>query len=220
MERAERQVAAQSARIGVAKADLLPRFQLIGSVGLSAEDAANFFEGHSFESFGGPRFDWPILNYGRITNAVRVEDATFQELAAAYANTVLRAQQEVEDAVAGYLRGAEQVAHLIRGVAAANRAVDLSLIQYREGAADYTTVLTRQQSKLREDDSLTTSRGSVTLSAIALYKALGGGWELREGGDFVPEDVRQEMRARTGWGGMLDSEAQADDVKAAGASTV
>jgi len=82
VERAERQVAAQSARIGVAKADLLPRFQLIGSVGLSAEDAANFFEGHSFEAFGGPRFDWPILNYGRITNAVRVEDATFQELAA------------------------------------------------------------------------------------------------------------------------------------------
>ena len=81
VERAERQVAAQSARIGVAKADLLPSFQLIGSVGLSAEDAANFFEGHSFETFGGPRFDWPILNYGRITNAVRVEDATFQELA-------------------------------------------------------------------------------------------------------------------------------------------
>ena len=81
VERAERQVAAQSARIGVAKANLLPRFQLIGSVGLSAEDAANFFEGHSFETFGGPRFDWPILNYGRITNAVRVEDATFQELA-------------------------------------------------------------------------------------------------------------------------------------------
>jgi len=191
----------------------------IDSQPLSAEDAANFFEGHSFESFGGPRFDWPILNYGRITNAVRVEDATFQELAATYANTVLRAQQEVEDAVAGYLRGAEQVAHLIRGVAAANRAVDLSLIQYREGAADYTTVLTSQQSKLREDDSLTTSRGSVTLSAIALYKALGGGWELRDGADFVPEDVQQEMRARTWWGGMLDSEAQADDVKAAGAGT-
>lgn len=219
VERAERQVAAQSARIGVAKADLLPRFQLIGSVGLSAEDAANFFEGHSFESFGGPRFDWPILNYGRITNAIRVEDATFQELAATYANTVLRAQQEVEDAVAGYLRGAEQVAYLTRGVAAANRAVDLSLIQYREGAADYTTVLTSQQSKLREDDSLTTSRGSVTLSAIALYKALGGGWELRDGADFVPKDVQQEMRARTWWGGMLDSEAQADDVKAAGAGT-
>ena len=87
---------------------------------------------------------------------------------------------------------------MTRGVAAANRAVELSLIQYREGAADYTTVLTSQQSKLREDDSLTTSRGSVTLSAIALYKALGGGWELREGGDFVPEDVRQEMRARGG----------------------
>ena len=127
---------------------------------------------------------------------MRGEDAAFQGLAAD-ANTVLRAQQEVEDAVAGYLRGAEQVAYLTRGVAAANRAVDLSLIQYREGAADYTTVLTTQQSKLREDDSLTTSRGSVTLSAIALYKALGGGWELREGGDFA-QQVAQHRRVKIG----------------------
>jgi NodT family efflux transporter outer membrane factor (OMF) lipoprotein len=185
VRRAERAVAAQSARIGVAKADLLPRFQLVGQIGFGAEEAAELFQGRSFAAFGGPRFDWPVLNYGRLINAVRVQDATFQELANAYAQTVLAAQQEVENALAGYLRGAEQTAHLARSVAAANRAVDLSIIQYREGAADYTRVLTTQQAKLREDDLLTVSRGSVTLSAIALYKALGGGWELREDAPFV-----------------------------------
>ena len=105
VRRAERAAAAQSARIGVSTADLLPSFQLVGSIGLRAEDAANFFEGRSFEASTGPAFNWPILNYGRLVNDVRLQDATFQELAVSYANTVLTAQQEVEDALVGYLRG-------------------------------------------------------------------------------------------------------------------
>ena len=219
VRRAERQLAAQSARIGVAESDLFPHIQLVGSVGLSAEQAAQLFEGHSFEGMGGPQFNWPILNYGRIINAVRVQDASFQESAAVYANTVLRAQQEVEDAVVGYVRGADEVMHLEHSVAAANRAVELSLVQYREGAADYTRVLNSEQSKITEDRRLTTNRGLVTISVIALYKALGGGWELREGKDFVPDDTRQEMRARTWWGGMLGTKAQTQDVHAATTGT-
>jgi NodT family efflux transporter outer membrane factor (OMF) lipoprotein len=219
LRRAERQLAAQSARIGVAVSDLLPRIQLAGSVGLSAEQAAQLFEGASFQAVGGPQFNWPILNYGRIINAVRVQDATFQEQVATYANTVLRAQQEVEDAVVGYLRGADEVAHLERSVAAANRAVELSLVQYREGAADYTRVLNSEQSKITEDRRLTTNRGLVTANVIALYKALGGGWELRDDNNFVPAAAKQEMRERTWWGGMLDTEKQSDDVKAAESGT-
>jgi outer membrane protein TolC len=91
------------------------------------------------------------------------------------------------------------VARLSDAVAAANKAVDLSLIQYREGAADYTRVLDTQQAKLREDDSLASARGGVTLEVIALYKALGGGWELRAGDDVVPQETKDEMRARMGW---------------------
>jgi NodT family efflux transporter outer membrane factor (OMF) lipoprotein len=206
VRRAERDLAAQSARIGVAKGELFPRLQLLGSIGLAADSASKWFEGDSFEAFGGPRIDWPILNYGRIVNAVRAEDARFEELAAAYAHAVLRAQQEVEDALVGYLFGAEKVKRLAESVDAANRSVELSLIQYRAGAADYTRVLTTQQSKLREEDALATSRGAVTLDVIALYRAMGGGWELREGKELVPSATQERMRGRTYWGGMLETQ--------------
>jgi len=81
----------------------------------------------------------------------------------------------------------------------------LSLVQYREGAADYTRVLTTQQAKLREDDSFATSRGAVTLNVITLYRAMGGGWQLREGEELVPAATAERMRKRTYWGGMLET---------------
>ena len=207
VRRAERELAAQSARIGVAKGDLLPRLQLVGRIGVAAEDAAQLFRGNSFEAFGGPRIDWPILNYGRIVNAARVEDARFEELAAAYTQTVLSAEQEVEDSLVGYLLGTEQLKRLAESVDAANRSVELSLIQYREGAADYTRVLTTQQAKLREEDALATSRGAVTLDVISLYRAMGGGWEVRLGEELVPAATQERMRGRTYWGGMLETKS-------------
>ena len=209
---AERAAAAQSAQIGVAVAEMLPAFQLTGAVGLSAEQAAEFFEGRSFQAMTGPAFNWPVLNYGRLINDVRLQDATYQELAVTYANTVLVAQRDVEDALVGYLRGRDQVARLAESVAAANRAVDLSLIQYREGATDFTSVLNSQQSKLKENDLLVSTRGNVALSVVALYKALGGGWEIRDGQDFVPDQTREEMRARTHWGDALSPAGRARDV--------
>lgn len=209
VRRSERQLAAQSARIGIAESDLYPRLQLIGQVGLSADDAAKLFAANSVAGSLGPQVNWPILNYGRLINAVRVEDATFQALAAVYANTVLRAQQDVVDAVIGYVRGLDEVNHLERSVAAANSAVELALIQYTGGAADYTRVLTAQQAKITADRRLTARRGAVTASVIALYKALGGGWELRTGNDLVPEGVAKQMQARTNWGGMLGNDRQA-----------
>ncbi|HBZ68884.1 MAG TPA: transporter [Deltaproteobacteria bacterium] len=216
---AEFAAAAQSARIGVSVAELLPAFQLSGTVGLTAEKAALWFEGNALEAVAGPSFNWPVLNYGRLINDVRLQDATFQELATAYSNVVLVAQQEVEDALVGYLRGTERVQRLAEAVEAANRAVDLSIIQYRGGATDYTAVLNSQQAKLREDDELVNTRGVVALSVVALYKALGGGWELREGQDFVPAKTREEMEARTRWGGLLSSKAQAQDIEKAQSDT-
>jgi NodT family efflux transporter outer membrane factor (OMF) lipoprotein len=215
VRRDERLLAAQSARIGVAKSQLFPQIALNGSVGLSSEQAAEFFQGRSLEAMGGPQFRWPVLNYGRLINAVRVEDAKFQEQVVSWQNTVLVAQREVENAIVAYLRGAERVMRLERSVAAANRAVEISLIQYRGGATDYTSVLTAQQAKNVEDRKLTASRGEVTLSVVALYKALGGGWEIRDGDAFVPEATRAEMRGRTYWGDMLDTDEVAADVGAA-----
>jgi NodT family efflux transporter outer membrane factor (OMF) lipoprotein len=208
---AEMRAAAQSARIGVASAELLPAFQLVGTLGLSTESVKEFFEGRSFQAVAGPAITWPVLNYGRLINDVRLQDATFQGLATDYSNTVLVAQKEVEDALAGYLRGSERVQSLQAAVDAANRAVELSLIQYREGATDFVTVLNSQQSKLREDDQLVNERGLLAISVVSLYRALGGGWELREGQDFVPAETRDQMRERTRWGGLLSKDAQTRD---------
>lgn len=210
---AELSAAAQSARIGVATADLLPAFQLNGSIGLSAERAADFFSGKSVAALAGPSFSWPVLNYGRIVNNVRLQDAQFEEAITRYANTVLVAQSEVEDALANYLQGLDRVQRLAAGASAANRAVDLSLIQYRAGATDYTAVLNSQQSKLRLDAELVGSKSDVAASVIALYKALGGGWELREGLDFVPAATRAAMAERTRYGGLIRPQQRAQDVE-------
>ena len=109
IQRAEFQLAAQSARIGVATADLYPHFVLMGSVGVESTEFSKLFNHQSGAWLAGPSFTWDIFNYGRTRNRVRTEDARFQELVANYRNTVLRAAQEVEDSIAAYLRGQEQV---------------------------------------------------------------------------------------------------------------
>ncbi len=173
----EQRLAAQSARIGIAASDLYPQLSLVGSIQLAAEDFADLAESRSLEAFGGPSFRWSILNYGRIRNNVRVQEAAFQELIAAYETTVLIAQQEVENALAALL-GARREAELrAEAVAAARRAAELSGLQYREGAIDYVRVLNAQAQLASEEDRLASTRGNVTLAAVALYKALGGGWE-------------------------------------------
>ena len=215
----ERQLAAQSAQIGVAKADLFPRFALFGTISVAAQDFEDLFKGDSFENFGGPSFRWAILNYGRIQNNIRVQDARFQALIGDYENTVLRAQGEVENAIAAYLGAQRQVTFLTGSVGSAARAVELAEFQYREGAVDYTRVLDTQQFLVTEQDRLVTTRGSVVLNLVALYKALGGGWELRVGKDLVPQESRQQMNERTSWGEMLTTEEQTQDLDAAASGT-
>lgn len=216
---AERQMAAQSALIGVAKADLYPHFTLFGSIGLRSSDASltavgftggsslgDLWDSDSIEFFGGAGFSWDIFNYGRIRNRIRVQDARFQQLAVNYQDAVLRAAQEVEDAMAAFLRSQEQVGFLSESVDAATRSVKLSTIQYREGMVDFQRVLDTQRFQTQEQDLYTATRGSVAFNLIAIYKALGGGWQIREGKDFVPEETKEEMRQRTNWGDLLSPE--------------
>ncbi len=216
---AERTLAAQSAQIGVAKADLLPRFALVGTVSVAAEDFPDLFEGRSFENFGGPSVRWAILNYGRITNNVRVQDARFQGLIGAYETTVLRAQAEVESALAAYLGTQRRLTFVERSVTAATKAVQLAEIQYREGAYDYTRVLDTQQFLVTEEDRMVNTKGAVGVALTALYKALGGGWEIRMGQEFVTEDQKNAMRERTRWGGMLDADRQEHAAEGAASGT-
>ena len=210
---AERQLAAQSAQIGFAKADLFPHFSLFGTLGFQASDHTGIQSNNS--DFGdlikknsitystGAGFNWDIFNYGRITNQVRVEDARFQELAVNYEDTVLRAAQEVEDAMVAFLQSQDAVFFLADAVKASKRSVDLSMIQYREGLVDYQRVLDTQRFLTEQQDDLVFTAGSVGLNLVAMYRALGGGWEIRGENDFIPVSIKEEMEARTNWGDML-----------------
>jgi NodT family efflux transporter outer membrane factor (OMF) lipoprotein len=213
---AESQMAAQCSLIGVAKADLYPRLSLFGSIGFSASNAAltiagfpggsslgDIFKSDSLQYIGGIGFAWDIFNYGRIKNRVRVQDARFQELVVNYKNTVLKAAQETEDGLSAFLRSQEEVAFLKESVAGATRSVELSMTQYREGLVDYQRVLDTQRFQTQAQDLLTSTQGSVSLSVVATYKALGGGWESRVEKDFVPEEIKEEMEKRTDWGHLL-----------------
>jgi NodT family efflux transporter outer membrane factor (OMF) lipoprotein len=206
VRRAERVLAAQSAVIGVAAADLYPSFSLAGELGLAAEHFSDLWRGDSLQAFAGPSFRWAVLNYGRIENNVRVQDAAFQALISEYESAVLRAQGEVETAIAGFLGAQRQVGALTQSVSSATRAVDLAEQQYRGGIADYTRVLNTQDFLTVEQSRLVATRGAVALNLVALYRALGGGWELRENQDLVPEPIKQQMRDRTPWGEMIDAD--------------
>jgi NodT family efflux transporter outer membrane factor (OMF) lipoprotein len=217
---AEYQIATQSPLIGVSKAELFPAFQLFGSIGLASSTSRNteaggtsgssfsdLFSSDSIEFLGGPSVTWNLFNYGRIKNRTRAEDALLQQLIVNYEDTVLRAQQEVEDSLVGFLGRQEEAGYLLDSVKAYQRSVDLSMLQYREGLIDFQRVLDSQRFLVREQDLWTTTRGDVILNLVSLYKALGGGWQIREGKDFVSKDNVEEMQTRTDWGDLIQPKA-------------
>jgi NodT family efflux transporter outer membrane factor (OMF) lipoprotein len=211
---AEYAAAAQCAQIGVSKAQLYPAFSLLGNFGLISSDVgrnalAEMFNWRNRSGAIGPSVQWNILNYGQITNLVRVQDARFQELLITYQNTVLSAQQDVEDNLVAFLRTQEQAKFLEESADAALNSLNLAVIQYREGITDFTTVLTAQQSLLSAQDSLASAQGNISGSLVGVYRALGGGWEIREGQDFVPAATRETMEKRTNWGKMLTPPSEA-----------
>lgn len=207
IRKSELQAAAQSARIGIAQADLYPSFRLLGTVGYSAESGGDLIESDSRSSLGAIGFSWKFLNYGRLKNNIRVQDVRFQQLLAAHQNTVLNAAREVEDALESFVQARQRVKHLTTSVNAARRAVELAQTQYRDGIISYTLVLDAQQFMLLNEDQLTEARGEVASSVIAAYKALGGGWQIREGRDFIPDTVKSTMSERTNWGELLQPSA-------------
>lgn len=213
IRQAEGQAVAQCARIGIARADLFPSFTLFGTIGLASASTGNnslgdLFDGDSLTFDAGAGIRWNLFNYGRLKNRVRIEDARFQQLLVNYQNVVLLAAQEVEDALVGFLRTREEVDYLRASVEAAKRASTLAMIQYREGAIDYQRVLDSDRFLSEQQDSLTATEGDIVLNLVAMYKALGGGWQLRLGDDFVPMEMQQEMGKRTDWGNLLKTGEQ------------
>jgi NodT family efflux transporter outer membrane factor (OMF) lipoprotein len=205
---AELAAMAQSAQIGITEANLYPAFSLTGVFGTSASTVGQgkmkrVFEGRGIGFAFGPSFRWNILNYGQITNQVRVEDATLQGLLVDYQNAVLSAQQEVENGLTSFLQGREQVELLRQSVAAANAALGLAFLQYNLGTRDFTTVLTAEQNLYTAQNNLAMAEGTVSTGLASVYQALGGGWQIRADAEFVPAATAEEMRNRTNWGGLL-----------------
>ncbi len=210
IRRAEMQAAAQSSQIGIARAELFPSFTLFGSLDWGVtdrgdDDLGDLFSGNSFSYSFGPAFKWNLFNYGRLKNQVRVQDARLQQLITAYQNTVLNAAREVEDAMQGLEYAKSEAELLKQGIETSRRSTELSMLQYQEGLADYQRVLDSTRSWTTKQDQYTQVKGKIAFTVIALYKALGGGWEVREAGDYLPQAVKEEMEQRTDWGGMLDN---------------
>jgi NodT family efflux transporter outer membrane factor (OMF) lipoprotein len=200
---AELNAAAQCARVGVSKTDLYPSLSLRGMIGLNTTSGTPNLTGGGFFYSLGAGLVYPLLNYGRLKNNVRVQDSRYQQQLVGYRDAVLKAAQEVEDALAGYLNSQEATAFSEGSVKAAQRSVEISLVQYKEGAVDYQRVLDAQRSLLQEQNNLAQTRSAIATNLIALYKALGGGWEVRRGQAIIPQSVQDEMTQRTNWGDLL-----------------
>jgi NodT family efflux transporter outer membrane factor (OMF) lipoprotein len=183
VRRLERQTAAQSALIGVTKADLYPRLSLLGSIGVRAEDFGDLFDTPgSLSGFVGPSVQWDIFNYGRIGSNVQAQEARFRQFVYSYQEAVLRAGREAEDAAVSFLKSQERARYLTESVAAASRTVEITRDQYKDGAIDFTPVFLFEETLADQQDELTVARGQIALSLVDLYRALGGGWEMRLGG--------------------------------------
>lgn len=205
---AERRLAAQSGQIGYAVTELYPHFFIGGAVGTSAADADDLFDNDSktWRLFGS--FEWNIFNYGRLKSNVRLQDALFQQLLVDYRNTVLLAQADVENTVVAYLKAHEKIRSDELAAQASARAVTISSEQYRNGAVDFDTVINILRAHATQEDRLAQSQGSVAGALVQVYRALGGGWEIRaerDPVDLLPASMKEQMRSRTdAWEGVLD----------------
>ncbi|HSI33232.1 MAG TPA: TolC family protein, partial [Tepidisphaeraceae bacterium] len=180
VRRAERQLAAATARVGVATADLYPRFSLVGSLGLQSTDFGSMFNYASRLYSIGPSVTWPIFDAGRIRANIAVNNAQLEQFLAAYEQTVLNALREVEDALIAYQRELDRRTTLAAAANANQRAVTLSNELYTAGRTDFLSVLQAERDLFQSQDALVQSDRLVSANLIALYKALGGGWELHE----------------------------------------
>lgn len=176
---AERQIAAQSALIGVAEADFYPAIFVNGTLGYESSDLSRLFESRSFVGTITPGFRWNILNYGRVANNVRLQQARTQELIAVYQNQVLKAAREAQTSLRGFSRSQEQAADLSRSVQASVGATKIGIEQYNVGLADFNTIFQLEAVQVQQQDQLTVAQGNTALNLIGVYRALGGGWEIR-----------------------------------------
>lgn len=176
------------ALIGVAQAQLYPHFSLAGKLGRVSANTTNIFDVKSLYWKGGGLIDWDIFNYGRLKNAVTIQESRFRQAVVAYQEKVLQAQAEVEDAFASVASSQSSRDAYSKGAEAAARSLSIASLQYREGRTDYTSVLLAQQALLKQQLDLVDSRAASTAALIQLYRSLGGGWHWCLGEDMISDE--------------------------------
>lgn len=177
---AERALAAETARVGVAEAARYPSFSLSGSIGVEALHAGDLVEGSSVSSSLFGSLLAPIFNAGRLRQQSEAQAAVRDRAEIAYEQSVLTALQDVENALVGYTRNRERAAGLARALVSARSAAELARLRYSSGLVDFESVLGTERSVRSTEDDLVVAQASGLQSLIALYKALGGGWQLDE----------------------------------------
>jgi NodT family efflux transporter outer membrane factor (OMF) lipoprotein len=177
VKQAERELAAQTARIGAATAEMYPRFSLSGSIGLEAIKTSNFFTAAGLIDSVLGRLTFPIFNAGEIRQNINVQNARQEQALARYEATVLTALKDVENALVGLAQEQQRLENLSRAEQAAQRAMGLAKNQYQAGLIDFQTVQQSQRSLLNTQDQVKQSQGQISSYMISLYKALGGGWQ-------------------------------------------
>jgi len=192
IQQAERQLAASTARIGVATADLFPKFSLTGVAGFQSISASDWFTGDSKFWQVGPTVQWRLFEAGRIRANIRVQNARQEQALAAYEKTVLTSLEEVENSLVAYAKEQIRRRALDDAVKSSQDSLHLANQLYSNGLASFINVLDAERSLYQAEDALVQSDKAVTQNVISLYKALGGGWETLD----RPSQLAQAQRAK------------------------
>jgi NodT family efflux transporter outer membrane factor (OMF) lipoprotein len=197
---AQDQLRIQSAQIGIAEAEMFPHIGINGSIGLASAHLRQLFEGRSWVGNIGPSLTWNILNYGRLLANVRFQNYLYQQFVLIYQQAVLNANQDAENALVAYLQSIDQTEHLKNSANAAANFTSYLIRQYRQGflppgAADTSAfinqIFTGVNFQVTQQDLAAQAEGNIALNLILLYRAMGGGWQIRLNGS-VPPNVNPE----------------------------
>ncbi|MDQ7047248.1 MAG: TolC family protein [Sulfurovum sp.] len=203
---AEYVVLSNNALIGSSIAELYPSFSLFGNIGVNSNNIGGSWVSGS-DALGvtvGPSFSWNILQYGRIKNKIRLQDALFEESLVNYNKKVLSAVSEVSNALESYILTKKQQVENKKAVNATVRAFNISVIQYNDGLVSYQRLLTTVEKLTSTQDRYAVIKGNLAIQAVLLYKALGGGWQISKGKSYLSAETAEKMKKRVDWDRYLD----------------
>ncbi len=192
IRKAERELAAATARIGVAEGDLFPRFSLTGSFGFESDNSGKLFNSDSRFWSIGPAMRWPIFDANRVRNNVKVQNARQEQAVALYEKTILTSLEDVENSLVSYAREQDRRQALVQSEASAKRATDLANELYSRGLTDFLSVLEAQRQLFAAQDLRAQSDKTVLTDLIALYKSLGGEWDEGKAAAEAPTEPKPQ----------------------------